>query len=157
MGHAIGPAAFDKTFIVVGAVRRGGVYKTCAGIIGHMIAVDHRHIISPKIIQLCKRVHTGCLGKLRACHVAQPRKRGHPGLAQTVFGQCIGKKIKITGRGPAFLFGGVNLIQPIGNLGVIGDGLVGWNGPRGCCPDHNPRSFKSLGGRFERKWHPDGV
>ena len=157
MCHAIGPAAFDKTLIVVGAVRRGGVYKTCAGIIRDMIAVNHRHIIGPKRIQLCKRVHTGCLGKLRACYVAQPRKLGHPGLGQTVFGQSIGKKIYFTGLGPAFFFGGIDLIQPIGNLGVIGDGLVRRNGPGGCCPDYNPRSFKSLGGGFEREWHPDGV
>ncbi len=141
VGHPVDPVAFDEAFVIVRAVAGGRVNEAGARVIGDMIAVDHWHIVIPKAVsvgQARKGVGQGQAGQFIARHVAQagPHVGVKAGFAQHLSGQGVGQKVAIANRAPAFIRRAGDFVKAIGDLGVIGDGLIRGDRPRCRCPDH---------------------
>ncbi len=106
--------------------------------------------------------------ELGRVNITQAGKLGHAGLAQRILGQSVGEQVKFTRLGPAFFLGRIHTIEAIGDLRVIGDGLVRRDRPGGRGPDHHagvqqleivhlPRVFRIFHRMSETERHPDRV
>ncbi len=124
--------------IVVRAVAGGRVDKAGTGIVGHVVARQQRYGIAIARVQLGQRV--GAF-QTRRVDVVDAGEGSHLGRLQNVTGQLVGDDEAVACLGPRLeletFFHGRDFVQAVLDLGAIGDGAVGRDGPRGGGPDHH--------------------
>ncbi len=112
-------------------VARGGVYGAGTGIQSHVIAQYHRHVEAVERVVEAQQLERGALG------VTQIVELLDTGAIHHILDQ-LGSQDQTLGM---LTF---NLHQCVVQIGMHGDGAVGWQGPRSGGPDH--RRDRALAG-----------
>ena len=160
IGHALDPVAGDKDFVVLLAVAGGGVDEPCTCVVGHVITIDHGHVVVPEAVgsvDAVKRVGTDKTFEFAGGDVANLGEFCHAGFFQRISSQSVGEKVQIAGVGPAFLLGRVHAVEAVFDAVAVSDRFVRWDGPRGGGPDHDARSLQIAASVLEAEGHPDRV
>ncbi|MPL90964.1 hypothetical protein SDC9_37023 [bioreactor metagenome] len=143
--------------IVVVAVRGRGVDKAGAGVLGDVIAGQHRHVIIPLALRLFEP-GIGMLQhhalELGGRDVAQPGEARHLRRGHHGFGQRIGQHQQLARDGGRFLVRRIDAIHPVSDARVVGDRAVLRDRPGSGGPDHHRRPVKP---RDRAEPHPDRV
>ncbi len=156
--------------VVVGAVAGGGVHEAGTGIVGDVVAGQHRHVEGVTGIDLGQRMGQDEIAQHFRRQVDGLLPGGGVGRGQDRFGQLVGDDQPIAGHGPrreAEVGLGLHrgdLIDRIADLRIEADGAVGGDGPRCGRPDDDRRALEVFVfrlrlvpvARLDRELDPDG-
>ena len=133
--------ALQPDHIVVLAVAGRGVDEASTSFFGDVVTCQHRH--GKPVIGIKARQGVGADRALRIESLNAPPACDHRGLGH-IASQLVGDDQPVTRLGPR-LEGqvadhGLNLIEAIGDGGIVTDRPVSWDGPWCCGPDHHARA-----------------
>ena len=142
---------------VLAAVAGRGVHEAGAGVVGDVVAGEHRH---GKFVAAAEALER--MGKRQAFQALRPKRcearfERHLGLGGCLFGKCFGKDQLLARLRTKVVLGGRDLVEAIADARRIVDGAVAGDGPGRRRPDDDVRVGQRLRAGGDRELHPDRV
>ena len=145
--------AGNPDVVVIRAMAGCGVDEARAGIVRHVIAVEHRH--GEIITEVSERVTED---HARRVSIAEALEAFDLGGLHHLFGKAIGEDVGVTGPDPVAFGRGLHFIEAIADLRREADGAVAGDGPGRGCPDDHGGTEQLARRRFaHRELHEDRV